>query len=145
MRKLGPRAKWGIAWMGLVYALAIHVIDEMINGFLPFYNSAVTTLRETYSWLVLPTFSYGIWLIMLGIGLTALLVASPLVFEGHRFMRPVAFVFGGLMVLVALGHVVASVVIGYAAPGVYSSPLLFAAAIWLVVKTWRATPAALAA
>ena len=60
-------------------------------------------------------------------------------------MRPVAFVFGGVMVLVALGHVAVSVYMGYAAPGVYTSPILLAAAIWLLLKTRQASPEVLAA
>lgn len=78
--------RWAIAWACLAGALGLHVADEALTGFLPFYNSIITLLRNTYGWVPLPTFTYGVWL-------------------------------------------------GEFAPGVYSFPILLAAAIALVVTT----------
>jgi len=140
MRKLTPTLKFGIAWMALVFALAIHVLVEMATDFLPFYNSLVLSLRETYPSFPMPTFTFPVWLIGLCIALVALLLSSPLVFEGKRFMRPIAYVFGVVMVVNALAHIAGSVYLGAAIPGVYSSPLLLVAAIALLVTAYRDQP-----
>ena len=142
MRKLTPTLRFGIAWMALVFALAIHVVDELVTGFLPFYNTVVTSIRETYEWFPMPTLALPLWLNGLGIVLVALLLSSPLVFEGKRFMRPVAFVFGGLMILNAFGHIGATLYYGDAVPGVYSSPLLLIAAFYLLLMAYRDRPIA---
>jgi len=142
MKKLTPTLRFGIAWMALVFALAIHVVDELVSGFLPFYNSLVTSMRATYEWFPMPTFSLPVWLNGLGIVLVALLLSSPLVFEGKRFMRPVAFVFGALMLLNGIGHIIASLYYARAIPGVYSSPLLLVAALFLLLMAYRDQPSA---
>ncbi len=141
MKQLTPTLRFGIAWMALVFVLAIHVVDEMATDFLPFYNSLVTSIQATSPWFPMPTISLPVWLNGLGIALVALLLSSPLVFEGKRFMRPIAFAFGGLMVLNALGHIGGSVYYGKAVPGVYSSPLLLIAALFLLLMAYRDRPA----
>ena len=128
---------WGIAWLALAAALALHVIDEALTGFLPLYNSLVTALRETYAWVPLPTFSFSIWLAGLIAGVLVLLALAPLVFAGRLVLRPIAYFLGALMTLNALGHIVASIYLGALAPGVLSSPLLLVAAGALLITTCR--------
>ena len=137
MKKLTPTLRFGIAWMVLVFVLAIHVVDEMATGFLPFYNSLVTSVQAHYDWFPMPVISMPVWLNGLGAALVALLLSSPLVFEGKRYMRPIALIFGGLMVLNAFGHIGASFYLGKAVPGVYSSPLLLVAAVFLLLMAHR--------
>ena len=38
-------------------AIAVHVFDEAMTGFLPFYNSSVAALRERLGFFPAPTFS----------------------------------------------------------------------------------------
>ena len=71
-----------------------------------------------------------------------LLSLSPLIARGTRWTRVVAYAVGVLMVLNALGHTagtifgrtVASVEFARPMPGFYSSPLLLAASIYLLVQ-----------
>lgn len=140
MKKLTPTLKFGIAWMALVWALGVHVIDELVSDFLPFYNSLVLSLRESYAWFPMPTFTFPAWLVGLSIALVALLLSSPLVFEGRRFMRPIAYLFGVIMVANALGHIGGSIYFGTPIPGLYSSPLLLLAAVALLVTAYRDRP-----
>lgn len=142
MRELTPSLKLGIAWMALVLAFAIHVVEEMATGFLPFYNSLVVSVRESYPAFPMPTFAFPVWLVSLCIALVALLLSSPLVFEGRRFMRPVAYMFGVAMVASAVGHIVGSFYFGTAIPGAYSAPVLLIAAIVLLVTANRGRHAA---
>ena len=128
--------RWGIAWIGLVLALALHVTDEALTGFLPLYNSTVESIRNTYPWVPLPTFIFPAWLGGLIIGVLALLALSPLVFGGTPWLRILSYVLGVIMVANALGHIGASFYLGYPAPGVYSSPVLLFSAVALLVTAY---------
>ena len=128
---------WGLAWIFLVVAIALHVADEALTGFLPLYNSYIESLRDANFWLPFPTFTFRAWLSGLALGVLILLGLSPLIFAGKRFLRPLAFFLGILMVANALGHIGISVYLGELAPGVYSSPILLLAALALLVATWR--------
>ncbi len=129
--------QWGMAWVFLALAIALHVTDEALTGFLPLYNSIVESLRESYPWVPLPTFSFPVWLTGLVIGVLVLLCLSPLVFGGSAFLRPVSYVLGVLMTGNALGHIGASIYWGILAPGVLSSPILLLAALALLINTDR--------
>ncbi len=131
-----PTRKWGMAWVSLALAVALHVTDEALTGFLPLYNSVVQSLRESFSWIPLPTFSFPVWITGLTIGVLILLALSPLVFTGSRFLRPVSYFLGILMVANAFGHIGASIYWGKLAPGVYSSPVLLVAALALLITTY---------
>jgi uncharacterized integral membrane protein len=52
-------------------------------------------------------------------------------------MRPLAIVFSVFMILNALGHMVGTLWLGQIVPGTYSSPVLLAAAILLLIATTR--------
>ncbi len=126
-----------MTWVFLALAIALHVTDEALTGFLPLYNSIVESLRESYPWVPLPTFSFPVWLTGLVIGVLLLLSLSPLVFAGSPYLRPVSYVLGVLMVGNALGHIGASIYWGIMAPGVLSSPILLLAALALLITTDR--------
>jgi hypothetical protein len=46
--------QWRAAWVGLACALALHVTDEALTGFLPVYNGIVRTIRKRYGWAPFP-------------------------------------------------------------------------------------------
>jgi len=123
----------GCAWLALALALALHVLDEALTGFLAFYNPMVTGIRRAYPFLPLPVFTFQVWLVGLILGVILLLVLSIPVFRGARIMRPLSFVLGGFMILNACGHLGGSLYYGRLLPGVYSSPILLAAAIYLII------------
>ncbi len=135
---MDPDRRWGIAWVAHALALAVHVADEALTGFLPLWNSLVEAARETYSWLPLPTFDFAVWLGGLVVGVTVLLGLSPLVFAGKPWLRPLAYFLGILMIFNGLGHIGASIYWGGLAPGVISAPILIVAAAALLVTTNRA-------
>lgn len=145
-------SRLGVSWLALTLALALHVADEALTGFLAVYNPTVLEMRSRYAWFPMPTFGFAEWLA----GLIALLVVmfalSPLFFRGVRWVRPVAWFMAGLNILNALGHTagtiagrtVASIHFSRPMPGFYSSPLLLAAALYLLfnlVLTGRPTRA----
>ncbi len=131
---------WGWAWVGLALALGLHVADEALTGFLPMYNAAVESIRASYSWFPMPTFTFKGWLSGLIFGVVVLLSLSPLVFAGLAAMRSVSYAFAILMIANAFGHTGVSIYLGTFAPGVFSSPVIFVAAVALFVTARRARP-----
>jgi hypothetical protein len=127
----------GVAWVNLALALALHVADEALHGFLSYYNPAALAIRDRLSVVRLPTFSFEVWLIGLIVGVILLLALSPLAFRSARQMRPFALALSVIMVFNAGIHVIWSLVLGEVVPGTYSSPVLLAAAIFLLVAAVR--------
>jgi len=131
-------AQWRTAWVCLALALGLHVADEALAGFLPAYNKVVTEMQAERSWVLLPTFTFPIWLGGLILGVLVLLALTPLVFRGTRSIRAVSLVLATLMIGNAGVHFAVSLYWGRVAPGVYSSPILFVAAIALMITASRA-------
>ena len=129
---MDPRSRHASAWLALTCALGVHVVDEAAHDFLSVYNPAVAALRERLPWAP-PQFSFQIWLGGLILGVTILLLLTPLVRFDSRLLLWASFALGVLMVFNALGHMVGSLYVGRALPGVYSSPLLLAASVWLLL------------
>jgi hypothetical protein len=140
-----PNTKLGLAWVALCAAVALHVVDEALTGFLSVYNPTVLALRARLGWWPMPTFEYGAWRNGLLFGLFVLFLLAPLMFVNARIMRSVASVFAVLMIGNGLGHTlatifgrtVASVRFSRPAPGFWSSPFLLMASGYLLVQLRR--------
>jgi hypothetical protein len=126
--------RFGWAWIFLAAALALHVTDEAMTDFLSVYNPTVRAIRERLPFLPIPTFTFGVWLTGLCIGITLLFLLSPLVFGGNRILIWVAFPLSVIMLINGLLHISGSIYFGRFMPGVYSSPLLLLASAWLFVN-----------
>jgi hypothetical protein len=143
---LGGTPRLGQAWLALCAALALHVTDEALTGFLSVYNPTVLALRSRLGWWPMPTFQFREWLIGLIVLVCLLFLLSPLFFHGGRPIRPLAAVFAVLMIMNGMGHTlgtiagrsVASVHFTRPMPGFWSSPFLIAASIWVLVELKRA-------
>jgi hypothetical protein len=124
---------FGVAWVVLCVALAIHVSDEALTDFLSVYNPAVRAIRAQFPFLPLPTFTFPVWLGGL-IAVTVLLFAlSPAAFRGEPELRPGAYLFGIIMAGNGLLHLLGSVYMRRVMPGTWSAPLILAAAIYLLL------------
>ena len=121
--------------MALCFALAVHVLDEALTDFLAVYNPAVVVIRERYPFLPLSTLTFDVWLSLLIFATVALAASSYFVWKGRWAMRPISYVFAGVMLLNGLLHIAVAVYTGTFMPGVYSSPLLLAASIALINHT----------
>ena len=128
------RNHW-LAWMGLCGALAFHVADEASTGFLDLYNPAVRELREKYPLLLLPTFTFEVWLGLLIFAIVMLIAASFFVWKGRWAMRPISHVFAVFMLTNGLLHIAVWLYMREWVSGVYSSPLLITASIVLIAHT----------
>jgi hypothetical protein len=136
---------FGSAWFALCVAFALHILDEATTGFLEVYNPTVTILRNRWSWFPLPTFHFREWLVGLILACVALFCLTPVAARGMTGLRPLAWAYAVIMFLNGLGdtlfsilgHTVNAVTFPRPAPGFYSSPLLFAASLWLMVRLRR--------
>jgi hypothetical protein len=120
------------AWVGSCLALAVHVLEEALTDFLPVYNAAASAIRERLPWLPIPTFSFEIWLGSLIVAVIVLSSLTVFVLRGARWMKPVSYAFGVVMLGNGLVHVAGSLEMGRPMPGVYSAPLLLAASVYLL-------------
>jgi hypothetical protein len=134
------RKAFGWAWTLLCLVLAIHVADEALNDFLAVYNPAVLNLRSSIPWLNLPTFNFPLWISLLGMAVIALSVLTPHAFRGAWGMRPMAYIFSAIMLVNGIGHIAAVLYSGKAIPGIYSSPLVLASAVYLWYTNQPGTP-----
>lgn len=126
---------WGWAWVALCLALAVHVTDEALTDFLSVYNPAVRAIRQRLPLLPLPVFTFKVWLTGLILAIVFLLGLSVFVFRGAWWMKPLAYIYGVIMLANGLGHIAGSIYLGRLMPGVYSSPLLLAASVYLLMQT----------
>ena len=133
--RVSVRRRHWLAWLALCCALAIHVADDALTGFLDLYNPTVLDIREKYPLIPLPTFTFEIWLSLLIFAIVALTASSFFVWKGRWAMRPISYVFAGFMFLNGLLHIAGSLYMGTFMSGVYSSPLLLAASIALIHYT----------
>ena len=131
---------FGSGWVFLCLALAAHVTDEALTGFLNVYNPTVIAMRARYSWFPMPVFGFREWLIGLICGVVIMLLLTPFAMRGSRWMRPIAYFLAVIMILNGLGHTlgtvfgrtVSTVHFARPMPGFWSSPLLLAAGAWLL-------------
>ncbi|HUU29834.1 MAG TPA: HXXEE domain-containing protein [archaeon] len=125
---------FGISWIVLCLALAVHVADETVNGFLQIYNPMVRNIKEHLPYLPLPEFKFEIWIGGLILGLLILLFLSPLAFRQVKWLRYFSYIFGILMIFNGIIHFAGTIYLGRPMPGVYSSPLLIASSIYLLIS-----------
>lgn len=138
-------SRLGFAWLALCAALALHVTDEALTGFLGVYNPTVLAMRSRYQWFPMPTFEFKEWLTGLICAVVVLVALSPFFFRHARWVRPLGYFAAFINILNAFGHTTAtilgrtvvSVPVTRPAPGFWSSPFLFAASLWLLLELRR--------
>ena len=127
--------RFGYAWLGFAVALGLHVLDEATHDFLSTYNPTAQAIRARLPFLPVPTFTFVPWLTGLLTAVALLLCLSPFAFRGARWIRiaavPISLVIG---VLNASLHLLSSAYYQRWMPGVYSSPLLITAGLFLLVN-----------
>ncbi len=141
-RSQSEPANFGTPWVFLCLAFCVHVADEALTGFLPVYNATVLATRREHAWFPMPTFEYRQWLIGLIVANAVFLLLTPFAFRNAQWLRPLAYFYAAVHLLNGMGHTLAtifgqtvsSVHFPRPAPGFYSSPLLIAGSIYLLVR-----------
>lgn len=123
------------AWLLLVAALALHVVDEAITDFLGFYNPFILTIRSRLPWFPMPTFTFGMWLAGLVLLVVVLAVLTPAVRRGASGTRLASWALATIMLLNGCAHLSGSIYFRRWLPGTTSAPLLFVASILLMRRT----------
>lgn len=145
-RTWGPLTRLGLAWVLMCLALAVHVTDEALTGFLSIYNPTVRALRTKLGFWPMPAFEFRDWLTGLTLFILLLTALSPFAFRNSGWIRPIFYfvvIVAGLLnalghtLATILGHTVNSVRFARPAPGFYSSPLLLTASIYALVQLRR--------
>ena len=124
-------------WFFLVGALAVHVIDEAMPGFLGFYSPLVRSIRSRVPWFPMPTFTFGIWLAGLTAGVLLLVLLAQAVHRNASGTRLASWLLSGIMFLNGLGHLGGSLFFRRWLPGTTSAPLLLFGSILLARRTWE--------
>jgi len=118
----------------LCAAFAIHVADEALTDFLSVYNATARAIRARFPFLLIPTFTFRVWLTGLVMAVLVLACLTPFAFRGAAGLRPVAYVYGIVMAGNGVLHLVGSAYMRRAMPGVYSAPIILAAAGYLLAS-----------
>jgi len=122
----------------MTIALAAHVADEALTGFLDVYNPNVRALRERFAWFPMPTFTFDVWLTGLLLLVAVLLALTPLASRGARLARVLAIPFAIVIGLMnGFGHLGSSLYFGRWMPGATTAPLLIACGAWLLTLSTR--------
>jgi hypothetical protein len=136
----------GTAWVMMWLALAVHVTDEALTGFLSVYNATVLAVRAQLGFWPMPTFEFKVWLAGLCLLILVLALLTPFAFRNASWFRPffvfVVIVTGllnatGHTVATILGHTVSTVHFPRPAPGFYSSPLLIVVSVYALIQLQR--------
>ena len=127
------RHSFGHAWVALGLALAVHVADEAAHDFLALYNPNALAIQQRLGGFPFPpTFSLTAWLTGLSLAVAAWLALAPLAYRRRRRLLPLAITLSVVHIANGLGHVITSLWLDRAAPGVWSAPLLVATAVWML-------------
>lgn len=126
-----------IVWLLVVTAVGIHVVDEALTGFLPFYNAQVLALRMRLGFFPAPTFTFPMWVTGLTVAVAIGLMMTRVVARGGRGIRVVCGVLALLMMANACGHLLGSVYFDRRLPGFWSSPWLLVTSVWMVARVLR--------
>lgn len=132
-----PMKKNVSAWLLMVSALALHVLDEAIFGFLDFYNPMVLSMRQLTGFFPMPIFPFNIWLGGLIIAVVIFFMLTFIVKRGGTIIRIFTTLLGIIMLANGLGHMIGSIFYGDLIPGFWSSPLLLITAVYVVIRGFK--------
>jgi uncharacterized membrane protein len=125
------------AWLLVVGALAVHVADEALTGFLEFYNPLIQELRSRLGWWPMPTFTFGVWLGGLCALVAALALLTPAVRRGAPLTRAASWILSLIMFANGIAHLAGSMYFQRWLPGATSAPLLLVTSLMLAAAVVR--------
>lgn len=140
-----PRGNFGLGWLLLCLAFMAHFAEQVQRNFLEYYNATVLTLYGHFPFFPRLDMGFHKWLTGMILAAVVLLALTPLAYRNAQFLRPVAYLFAGIMLLNGIGHICATVLgqtvpsVNFegTSPGFYSSPLLLAGSLYLFLRLRR--------
>jgi hypothetical protein len=142
------RQGFGLAWLLLCVAFALHVWDEAAHDFLSYYNATALALYGHFSWVPRMDMTFREWLTGLVTAVVICAVLTPVAFRNARWLRPLAYLIAFVQLMNGLGHIAAQILGGTVpsvrfegiSPGFYTAPLLVAASIYLFWRLRKTKP-----
>ena len=126
---------FGLAWIVFTLAVALHVTDEASHDFLAIYNPNALAIRRRFH-VPMPVFTDRIWITSLAMGISALLLLTPLAFDGVGWLRiaavPLAILAG---IVNGLIHIAGSLRYRRPVAGILTAPLLLLTGAWLLLSS----------
>ena len=126
------RLNFGFAYLLMCFAMAIHTWDEATHHFVEYFNATALVLYGHFSWF--PDLQMNLQTFVAGLAIANLLLfaLTPMAYRNSRYLRPLAYGFGGGFFLNGIWHIlltlkgssVGSIHFEGVAPGFYTSPLL---------------------
>lgn len=120
------------AWLLVDAALALHVTDEALTGFLDFYNPLVQRIRERIAWFPMPTFTFPVWLAGLILLVILLAALTPVIRNQATIGRVLSWILAVIMFANGCGHLLGSIYFQRWLPGTTSAPLLIVTSVMLM-------------
>lgn len=138
-------SKLSRAWIVSCAALAVHVIDNAATDFVGYYNSTVLALYGHFSWFPRLDIEFRTWIIGAVVVLVVLFALTALLKRYVALFKWLAYLFAvylfldgcGHVAAALLGHTVPSVHFSGLPPGFYSSPLLIATSVYLLLTAMK--------
>ncbi len=135
----GGSANFGMGWVLMCLAFALHTVDEATHSFLMYYNATVLTLYGHFSWFPRIELDFRSWLLGLVLTILVALCLVPFAFKNAGWLRPFGYIYalglladGAAHILVQIrGGTVPSVRFEGPGPGLYTAPLLILASSYL--------------
>jgi hypothetical protein len=128
------RDKITIIYLLFVFSFILHVTDEALNDFLGFYNPLVKSLKEDFTFIPFPTFSFRLWISGLALLSLLLTISTIFIISRNKVYINIIKAFSVLMILNGLGHIAGSIWFASILPGLLSSPLLMGFSIYLIIR-----------
>jgi hypothetical protein len=136
------RRGFGLPWLLLWIVFALHVWDEAAHDFLSYFNATALTLYGHFSWFPRMDMTFRQWLVGLLVAIAICAALTPFAYKNARWLRPLAYLFALIQLLHGLGNLSAQILGGTVpsvrfdgpSPGIYTAPLLLAAAAYLFVR-----------
>jgi len=126
------RSRHAAAWLLTVGALALHVTDEALTGFLDFYNPFVRSMRERLGWWPVPTFTFEEWLTGLIVVVIVLAALTPAIRRGLPLTQFASWALALIMLANGIAHLAGSAYFSRWLPGATTAPLLIASSVLLM-------------
>jgi Protein of unknown function with HXXEE motif len=126
--------RWAMAWLTLSSVLGLHVVEEAVDGSFALYNDMVDWLGVIFPFIELPAFRYNVWVVNLSGTVLVLVALTGLVALRQGPMRLASYALALFAVANAALHILMSLSAERLLPGTLSSPLVLAAALFLLVS-----------
>ena len=117
-------------WLVLCLTLAVHVLDEVVGGFIPQVNGLLSGIARDLEIPGVPQFSSVRWLGAVAVVVLLLLVFTGPVSRRARLTRLLPHALASVLLVNGLGHIALSVWAGQLVAGIWSSSLLLLASTW---------------